>query len=70
MKTLRELRREVFGPEPFPDCYACNGWGKTFGAEPVKCPNCKCERDFCQSLINCPICKGTGKKDAGQGQLF
>ena len=58
---------------PFPQCYACKGWGKTTIDEKEKCAECNCdgyERPFCQKIIKCPICKGTGLKDCGQGQLL
>lgn len=60
-------------PDSFPPCYACNGWGKTTVSEKEKCAECNCDgyiREFCQKIVACPICKGTGYKDAGQGQLL
>lgn len=59
--------------EPFPDCYNCNGFGKVTVPLREKCAECDCdgyEREYCAKVVTCPICKGTGKKDQGQGQLF
>jgi len=60
--------------DPFVTCYNCNGFGKVqVPPETEKCEECECDgviRTFCYKVVQCPICKGTGFKDAGQGQLF